>query len=44
MMKELNDACDKGDHGSKVLIEQLTPTMAEVLKTAKQWEISRYST
>ena len=38
MMKELNDACHRGDTDSKLLIEQLTPTMAEALKAADQWD------
>ena len=38
MMKELNDACHRGDADSKLLIEKLTPTMAELLKAADQWD------
>ena len=38
MMKELNDACDKGDSDSKSLLEKLTPAMVEVLKSAKKWD------
>lgn len=37
MIKELSDACDKGDSDSKLVVERLSPTMAEVLKCTKEW-------